>query len=423
MKTVTFIVAVIFCLAVANVQLRAQAVDLPEHPVHSWFFGMEAHKASPWPTVPFDEMRLWDSGTTWAELNPSDGVYNWKNLDGWLEQSQTHGIHLLLTLAMTPSWASSNPNDPSCIYGPGQCDPPNDLNPDGTGTDQHWKDFVTAVAIYANGRISAWEIWNEPVHPYLWTGTFAQMVRMAQDARSIVLSIDPNAKMLTPPNGAGSPDGDQWWNGYAAAGGLQYADIIALHSYVDVSCEKPADTAALFKVVEHLRNILQNYHQTQPIWNTEASWGWATRRCFTDQDMQAAVLGQFYLLHRTLGLKRIYWYSYTNTGIGELFDRNTQQLTKGGVAYQQVHDWLLGKALSQPCSASGTVWTCGITGPKGYHGEVIWDTRETCSNGTCQTVEYRVGSQFTQYRTLSGETIPIMNGQVPIGAKPILVEN
>ena len=118
-------------------------------------------------------------------------------LDHWLTAAQQTGDDPLFTLGMTPQWASSRPNDKTCLPQPrGECDPPDDLNADGSGTDQHWKDFITAIVTHVNGRIHHWEVWNEPQAANAWTGTHAQLVRMAQDARTIIQSVDPKAKML-----------------------------------------------------------------------------------------------------------------------------------------------------------------------------------------------------------------------------------
>lgn len=419
-----FALATLLFLATVNQCLTAQTNAAPRnHPVPPRFFQMEAHDFNLWPAIPMDGIRLWGTGTTWADLNPADGVYNWRRLDGWLKAAEKHHVnHILYTMAFTPQWASSNPNDQTCKIGPGQCDPPNDLNPDGSGTDKHWKDFVAAIATHSAGRIRDWEVWNEPVNGFYWTGTFPQMVRMAKDARTVILSIDPKAKMLTPPNGVGSTWVDKWWIGYAAAGGLQYADIAAIHGGVKSDCSNPPNASDFLTHVEDLRSILSSFHQSKPVWDTESNWGKVSKDCFTDQDLQAAFLAQFYFFHRSKEVSRFYWYSYDDPDTGQLFDLHTGKLTKGGVAYQQVYNWMLGKTLST-CSAEGTIWTCGFADPQGYQGEAIWDTAETCSNGTCQTVEYRVDKTYTQYRTLSGETISITGGRVPIGAKPILVEN
>jgi polysaccharide biosynthesis protein PslG len=421
------VVLILQFLTISNQSLWAEP-PANHQPMGPRFFGMTTLWFRPWPTLPIGAMRLWNTGTGWADLNPSDGTYNWKVLDNWLSTAQQNGVtQIILTLAMTPRWASSNPDD-SCHSHPGQCAPPNDLNPDGSGTDQHWKDFVRAVATHAAGKIGSWEIWNEPVNSYYWSGTFAQMVRMAKDARAIILSINPNALMLSPPNGANLKFGQDWWEGYAALGGLQYADVIALHGGVNLppfKCGNYPKAVDFVTQVNNLKSILAQYHALdKPIWDTEGDWGDVRKTCFNDRDLQAAFLGQYYLFHESMNIKRFFWFAYDDTAVGQLWDAKTQKLDKAGVAYQYVHDWMVGATMTQNCSSSdNAIWTCDLSAPNGYVAEAIWDTNETCSHGKCRTINYTVDATYTQYRTLDGQTVQISNNQVAIGAKPILLEN
>jgi len=396
-------------------------------PVPDFFFGIQSGLPDLWPIIPVYNVRLHDTRTSWSDMNPAKGVYDWSVVDRWIAASQKQGAGpILYTFSQTPQWASSNPNDQSCRYGPGECDPPDDLNPDGSGPNQHWKDFVTALAKHAGGpnQIRYWEMWNEPANAFFWTGTYAQLVRMSKDAREIILSIDPKAKLLTPPDPFILHFYQKAWKGYADAGGLQYADIIALHGGVGTyppQCGDYPESAEFVTVAEQLKTFLASYGVYKPIWDTEGDWGPTDKDCFTDPDLQTAFLGQYYILHRSEGIRRIFWYSYF--GFSALYNPTTNQLTKAGVAYQQVHDWMLGNALSNRCSTQGTIWSCPFIGPNGYQAEAVWDTAETCKNGACQTINYQVESRFIQYRTLAGETIAVSNHQVPIGAKPILLEN
>ncbi|HEY2822629.1 MAG TPA: hypothetical protein VGJ06_16405, partial [Candidatus Acidoferrum sp.] len=41
--------------------------------------------ASHYPSVPFGSVRLWDTNTTWAQIETSRGNYNWTDLDVWLK--------------------------------------------------------------------------------------------------------------------------------------------------------------------------------------------------------------------------------------------------------------------------------------------------------------------------------------------------
>ncbi len=394
-------------------------------PIGNDFQALITHWYTKWPTIPFSTIRMWDTGTFWSELNPGPGQYDWTVLDGWLSAAQMNHATITFTLGMTPQWASSDPNNTICHIGPGECAPPDDLNPDGTGPDQHWKEFVAAIAQHAGTQISAWEVWNEPNNLFFWTGTYAQLARMAQDARSVILSINPKAKMLNAGTSSLNFYGLVWWEGYAAAGGLQWADVIAIHGDVNPyppQCGVYPEPETFLTVMSNLRKVLVQYGKNnKPVWDTESSWGPTNLDCFTDQDLQAAFLARYYLLHRSTGVRRFYWRAWID-GHGGLY--TTQQgLNKAGVAYGYLHDWLMGNALTSACTAKGTIWTCNFTGPNGYVAAAIWDTGETCNNGDCGTKLYPVAGRYVDYRTLDGGTHQINNNTVPIGAKPIWVEN
>jgi hypothetical protein len=399
------------------------------------FFGMDANDGlisqQPWPTVSYGSQRLWDSGVSWAEVNTAPGIYDFTALDKWFTGFQANHIQdVLYTFGHTPQFASSNPNDTSCSQGPGQCDPPSDLNPDGTGTDQQWKDFVTAIATHAAGRIKYWETWNEAPNPLMWQGTVAQTIRMAQDARSIILGIDPTALIVSPSSGLRN-NGTTWLSAYLSAGGGQYADIIAFHGYVQNSTFGDFPQASdLTQFLTQYKSILASAGQgSKPLWDTEGSWGQQAINGFTDPDLQTAFLAQYHFLHLSNGVQRLYWYQWNNAGHGTLWlpDPNTPSnpgtLLPPGVAYAQVYNWLVGTTLTSPCTATGTVWTCQLTGASGYVAEAIWDTSQSCSAGACSTSNMSVPSQFVKYRDLDGGTTAITGSTVPVGAKPILLEN
>ena len=174
--------------------------------------------------------------------------------------------------------------------------------------------------------------------------------------------------------------------------------------------------------MSNLHQVLAQYGQNdKPIWDTEASWGRTDLDCFTNQDLQAAFLARFYLMHLSTHVQRFYWRAWID-GDGGL-DNPGVGLYKAGVAYGSLHNWLSGNTLVSGCTAIGTIWTCDFTGPNNYVAAAIWDTSETCKKGKCSTHPYAVDSSYVDYRMLDRTMHKITNGTVPIGAKPIWVEN
>lgn len=388
----------------------------------------------PWPCVPFVGMRLWDSQVHWRDINTAPGIYDWSLLELWLADAQLYHADVLYTFGEVPGWASSDPSDGSCSGGLGACDPPDDLNADGSGSDQHWKDFVNAIVSYNKnsntGHIRSWELWDEGLgNPLRWTGTIAQLIRMAHDATTIIKTADPSALILNPSFGPELRNSRDMLDQYLGAGGVQYTDAISLHGYVTRrgSAGNPED---LIQNMNLSRVILKKYGlNNRPLWDTEAGWGSTTNNGFTDPDLQAAFLARFYLLHWSVGIGRFFWYEWNNRTDGALWIPNPHDgrlpgtLLKPGIAYRQLYSWLVGARMTSACSARGTVWTCEMTRAGGFQAETIWDTAETCKQGSCSTNEYVVDAKYKKYRTLDGETITITNSKVPIGIKPILVEN
>ena len=387
------------------------------------------HTAIPWPTIPFGAIRLWATETTWNDLNPANGVYDWTNLDTVLNASAQNGqTDFIYTFGVVPPWASSNPNDQSCVTNnspAGSCDPPSDLNADGSGTDAYWQNFVTAVVNHAAGQIHTWEIWNEPDILIEWNGTDAQMARMAKDAYTIIHNLDPTALVTTPTPGisSGGQNIQTWLPGYLSSVfnsyGSTYADIVTFHGYADASHgDQPEQEIA---TVGHVTTAIAPYPSltSEPLWNTEGSWN--TDAGLTDPDMQAAYVARMYLIQWSLGVSRFYWFQYGNVDTGTL--TSAGGLNPAGVAYGQVYDWMVGATLTSPCSSSGSVWTCNFTNGS-VQEQAVWDASQTCSNGVCTASSYTPSPTYTQCSDLAGNKASITAGSpVAIGAQPILLEN
>jgi len=124
-------------------------------PVPATFFGLTVMNYTVLaPSMPFGTTRSWDAGPglDWADANPSRGVYNFAPLDQFLAFNKLRDAEGIYTFGRTPRWASSQPDNPSSPYGPGQCAPPANLS--------DWDAYVTAVVTHAAGRIKYWEVWN-----------------------------------------------------------------------------------------------------------------------------------------------------------------------------------------------------------------------------------------------------------------------
>jgi hypothetical protein len=394
-------------------------------PISRRYFGLHASSGvanrEAWPAVPFQGIRLLDTQTTWAQLNPAPGVYNWAPLDKWLAKFHTNGMgesDVIYSFQTTPQWVAANPNNTNCHSFPGSCEPPSDLNADGTGTNQHWKDFVTALSQHVAGHIRYWEVWNEPMFQPTFSGTPAQLVRMAQDLKAITQAQDPRAEILSPPGSdyRTGPNSSCFaantMGQYFAAGMGQYIDIVSFHAYIAYN-NGPDAPENFISEVSCIRQMMATYgQQNKGLWATEGGWGRNTD--LPDPDQQAAFVARSYLLLRSLGVRRFYWYRWDNSGWGTLWD-SVNGIHPAGIAYREVATWMIGSTLTSACTqdSSGT-WNCGFTLPNGSPAEAVWSLTNQ---------QFNAPSNYTSYRDLAGNTNPLpANHQIMIGYKPIFLQ-
>lgn len=431
---------ILFCLPLLA------TLALAQEPVPRTFFGLVIHccringtarRSAPWPPAEFGSLRIWDAGASWLHISPSPGVYDWKVLDSWLDHVREHNLDALYSFAGIPTWASGDKNDEACKKWntPGSCHMPNDLKEDGTGSDQTFKDFVTAIAQHAHGRIKYWDIWNEPQNVYYWHGNMTQMVRVAQDVRTVVKSIDPEAVIVSPGTGWVDPHPERnspIWNPvtftdqFLAAGGGKYIDVLAVHGYLDGVC--PTGMWDLDQVAirtEALRKMMKKHGiGDMPLWSTEGSWGPVTQKkmtCTSDPDMQVAYVGQYHIAMWAAGFQRVYWYCWNDSDVGSLASEDEFQPTAAGNAYGEIIKWMVGATL-QGCDKNKSQWKCTFTRLDGSQYLAIFDNSQTCGHGSCTTTPVKVETAYVDYLDLAGGRTKIQNNTVPVGLKPIWLE-
>jgi hypothetical protein len=442
-------------------------------PATYWGFSESDTNGGGWPSVSYGMQRFWDSPPLqWPYLNTASGVFDFTNLDSDLALAYSKGaMDGMYTLARTPPWATSDPTDTSCSYtgtdsgdGNGECDPPIDLNADGTGTNAIWKAWITAIAAHVNSpgytashaHIKYWEIWNEPDTMLFWTGSFAQLARLTEDANCIITGrgvihesgdgtatpcnatpIDPTALIVMAAahakggaltfgqnelycnDTAGIPSNELPCpnppNAIATA-----VDIVNFHmkpgNETGNNCPAPipcTPESAMQMYVSNVEGMLQPAELAKPLWNGEAQYSrTGFINAYADPDMAASFMPRFYLLDWSLGITGNAWY----------YADSQAEPVQAETSYQQTYNWLVNATLVTPCAAIGTVWSCTISN-SGTQSLILWDTSQSCANGSCTTANQVVGSQWTQYQDMTTASSPIaISGHVvPVGIKPVLL--
>ncbi len=439
---------------------------------------------STFPTVSFGMQRLWDSPPMqWPSIETAANTFTFTNLDTMLATAYTNGTaEVLYTLARTPPWASSGSSDSTtCHYptgavggGNGECYAPTDLNADGSGTNAIWKAWITKIAQHANGQdsnptylsnhahIRYWEIWNEPDAQFYWYATFAQLARLTEDARCIILGsqggnnvihqsgdgtttpctaipIDSTAKIVMSAGHADSPKNQ------THAQNQLYCNNTGNSTYTpswQLPCPNPANaTAAAIDVVNYhmkpgnyagkswedalglyvanIHGVLQPAEMAKPLWDGEVSYAEAGfTGSHADPDMASSLWPRMYLSLWSQGVTGSALYTWDS--IGQTFTGAAKAQVLA--AYTQTYNWLMGAVLTSPCSESGTVWQCAIR-RNGVPYGMIWDTSQSCSGGTCTTANQTVGTQWGHYQDMTTASTPaaIAGHSVAVGIKPVVL--
>jgi polysaccharide biosynthesis protein PslG len=298
------------------------------------------------PPSPGGTLRLWDTATTWARLEPYNDTWEFSLLDKWVELAERSGQRVVLTLGQSPAWASARPDDITW-FGPGAPAEPSSLD--------DWRDYVATVAERYRGRIHAYEIWNEPNDPIFGTASPAALADLTRVADEALADADPAALLVSAP---------VYSTGFLAlmcdAGACNNVDAIGFHLYDDRPERLVADLNAV-----HL--VLADRGITTPVWLTEGASGSNT----VDEATNAALLARWHLSAIAAGMDRAWWYTW---GVGgDIWGATAlpSSLAPNAAhrAFVTLQDWLVGRRVESVNVDTDAVWTMQLDNGD----EIVWN--------------------------------------------------
>lgn len=266
--------------------------------------------------------------------------------------------------------------------------------------------------------ITIWDPWNEwhrnPIVEPNWgskytiRATYAQMVRMTQDLRCIVKGVgasctqagtNPSANIITPSALPQTTENFLHCDAQPVAGsecitgdeGSNLVDLNGRHFYEIKYPEHIIGDVNAYKSLMHATDL------DKPFMSSEGGWG--KDSTYADIDMQAAFVARCFIVGASLNLIEMYWYAYDSPTWGTLY--MNESVTKAGVAYGQVSNWLIGSTVPT-CQQSGSLWSCTFVTSSGVPVEALWDTSKTCSNGSCTSSIQSVGMNWQTYEAIDG---------------------
>jgi len=227
---------------------------------------------------------------SWRDIEAAKGEYIWDELDNIVDSVGRHNRKLLLSIVRSPAWATAD-------GGYGMPADPMDLG-----------DFLAALTTRYQGRIQAYEIWNEQNYAVENDGLVegaGRYVELLKVAYTAIKQVDPYAYLLfgpLTPTGTNNPevaipDVDYLQAAYEYNDGevRNYFDVLAAHVS---GTHNPPDTlwpdkpgpydqwlddpTFYFRHIEQVWAVMEAYGDgDKQIWVTE--FGWASTQGISDK--------------------------------------------------------------------------------------------------------------------------------------------
>ena len=233
----------------------------------------------------------------WADIEPTQGNWQWAKFDAILDDAEAHGIQIL----------------PILDYGSAYGGHSNLVSDDLDG----WTTYVSNVVTRYAGRFPAVEVWNEENIMsgdwVFWSGTTAQYVTMLRATYNAVKAIDPSIRVVL---GGLSGECSSYVSDLYANGAKGCFDVMAIHPYS--GSHAPDDVWKgnfitgykyyLSGYIDATRSVMDaNGDNSVPIWLTEH--GWATHTGSTSEANQATYLAKAMEIAADCGIEKYFIYN------------------------------------------------------------------------------------------------------------------
>ena len=157
----------------------------------------------------------------WSCFQPEPAAWNFGCKDSFVDTAVKHGTQVIALLDFDNNAVEQDPAGKArdLYIAPGDI--------------PLFLEYARQLVTHYQGRVYAWEIWNEPDIDRFWTGTPEEFYELARRTAEAVRAADPKARIvgtaMTGPLGAWMPP---QIDGLHASGALKQADHPACHLYV-----------------------------------------------------------------------------------------------------------------------------------------------------------------------------------------------
>jgi Glycosyl hydrolases family 39 len=191
---------------------------------------------------------------SWNGIEPEPDKFEWKFWDTLVSLAEQNRIGLIPYVAYTPQWAARHAKD-------FWKQPPRD--------PQLYADFMFQLVARYRGRVSSWEIWNEPDNKDYWLGTAEEFADLTRRAARRIREADPHAVLVL----GGMANGPSEFFGTLIKRFYldRTVDVIAMHAYPESWLNAPAET--IFQQwVPQMRQLMAQDRSGDDLWVNEMGY-------------------------------------------------------------------------------------------------------------------------------------------------------
>ncbi|MEM1058137.1 MAG: discoidin domain-containing protein [Verrucomicrobiota bacterium] len=319
-----FALLILFCLGVAPSQLQAQTTLGTEFPLGVGF----QLKNGDMTTAALDKaqasgVKVVRKGIYWANIETSQGVYDWSTTDSWINDMESRGFTMVITVVWN-NRIYEDIWDRAIVTQAGR---------------DAYANFAADVVSRYQGKDIIWEIWNEPNLRSFWhenPENKSNTDEMAEEYTALVLdavpamkTADPNCRIAVCSISALWSQSFSWFERCIEVG-LLNADIdaISVHPY---GFRWPE--LAMLEGYPVIRQLLDDNGGTDvAMISSEVGYpeGWLTARGFTTaqvEDVQAWQFVRQNLIDAMSDVQLGIWYELTDPEWGVLENNLTERPT------------------------------------------------------------------------------------------------
>ncbi|NGO13602.1 helix-turn-helix domain-containing protein [Streptomyces sp. HC44] len=394
---------------------------LAPKPLDREFFGITMNTDTGlMPGFSVSGVRLWESETRWAQIEPEQGKFDWEILERSVKGAERKRLPILFVFGGTPGWAA--PGGPKTPYpDDSRAAPPDDL--------ADWDRFVEAVATRYRSRIGAYELWDSVGATSHYDGNMSTLAEMVRRAARIIKRADPDAKVACPSFGKlWEPEGRALFKKFVRTGAYEFCDAAALKLHPRRADGPPEEIIELAAQAEDIFRE-SNEGQRVRVWNTGPGAEIDDGARLSDRRANDYAV-RFYLVGlyiRKSNVDRMYFYAWGGRNIPLVVQLVGGRPTEAGRRIGRLHGWLADKRITSCGKGSGVGLPDGVFECVFRRGQ----DREPDAVGPWLAVRWtqhgRASSRLSKgaylLRRMDGSSERVRAGKrVEYGETPVLVE-